>query len=455
MTDTNPNQTETIAHWVQLNPEAEMLRVAVCDLNGAMRGKLVPAAQAEKIEKGGLRMPLSGTSVDVWGNDIATSPLVYESGDSDGMLAWTGRPVLPMSWMDRPTGLVLTEMAHEDGSPFPADPRQALKKVLAAYDKAGLTPVVATELEFYLLDPKARPLAPARSLRNGENRPANGVLSLDELDHFEAFFADVYAACIEAGIPAETAISEGGAGQFEVNLLHHPDALRAADEAVLFKRIVKGVASKHGILSSFMPKPFPDRAGSGMHVHFSLLDKDGVNIFDDGDEKGTPALRHAIAGLLDGLPASTLIFAPHLNSYRRLAPQTHAPTTICWGYENRHAAVRVPGGAPAARRIEHRVAGADANPYLVLAAVLGTALEGIKAKNDPSAPLDGDSNLDDTKAIPATWAEAIKAFENGHALESVFAPILRSLYASCKHQELAHFAKQMSELEITTYLETS
>jgi len=441
--------------WLDARPDIKNLRVGLCDLNGIMRGKLIPVSQAKKALMGGLRIPLSTTSVDIWGNDIENSELVYETGDGDGVLEWTGRDILPMDWMGQPTGLIPLWLADEKGAPFSADPRRALASVLGQYAALGLKPVVATELEFYLVDPgQVRPTAP-KSPVTGKSLDANAVLSIDEIDHFDAFFNDVYAACADMGVPADAAIAEGGAGQFEINLIHRDDAMQAGDDAMLFKRIIKGMARKHNLTASFMAKPYGERAGNGLHIHFSLLDENGDNVFNDGSDEGSKTLQYAVAGLLEAMQESTLIFAPHLNSYRRLQPQTHAPSVVCWGYENRHAAIRIPGGPPQARRIEHRVAGADANPYLVLAAILGAALAGIKTEKMPAAPIAGDNYAANPPQLPTDWRSAIRAFEEGNVLPSVFSPMLRTLYASCKNQEYAGFAERVTDFEYKTYLETT
>ncbi len=446
---------EQMLEWLAKRPAIKNLRAGVCDFNGIMRGKLIPVAQAKKALTGGLRIPLSTTSVDIWGNDIADSSLVHETGDGDGILHWTGRNILAMDWMDQPTGLIPLWLSDESGEPFLVDPRRALAHVLEKYTKLGLKPVVATELEFYLLDPEQPHPAPPKSPATGKALDANAVLSIDEIDHFDGFFNDVYAICAQHGIPADAAIAEGGAGQFEINLLHCDDALAAADDAMLFKRIVKGVARKHGLLASFMAKPYANRSGNGFHVHFSLLDNDGNNIFDDGSNEGSKAMAFAVAGLLNAMPESALIFAPHINSYRRLQPHTHAPSAICWGFENRNAAIRIPGGPAAARRIEHRVSGADANPYLVLAAILGAALVGIEAEQMPIDPLVGDTTTSDLTHLPDNWRTAIDSFEKGKILPSFFSTLFHSLYASCKRQEERTFAGQITELEYSTYIETT
>ena len=255
------------------------------------------------------------------------------------------------------------------------------------------------------------------------------------------------------GIPADAAISENGAGQFEINMRHVDDPLRAADDAVLFKRLVRGIARKHGFAATFMAKPYGDLAGSGFHVHFSLVDENGVNVFDNGGEEGTPLMLNAVAGLLATMQQNTLTFAPHENSYRRLLPGAHAPTNVAWGYENRTAAIRIPGGDHRARRIEHRVAGADANPYLVLTSILGGALLGIEQDMQPVAPITGDAYTMKLDNLPLDWATAIDAFRKGPDVPGLFSARLQTMMVECKTQELRKFARQVTHFEYDTYLE--
>lgn len=443
----------TVSKWLAEHPEIESIFACVCDLNGTLRGKRVPTDQAEKVSDGGMRMPLSVVGVDVWGEDIENSELVFETGDSDGLCEFTGRDMLPITWTDRPTAMAMLWMRMEDGTPFLGDPRRALGQVVDRYRALGLTPVVATELEFYLCDPSAdRPDAP-RSPVTGKRLDSDGVLSVDELQHFDGFLNDVYDACQDQGIPADAAISENGAGQFEINLMHVADPLRAADDAVLFKRLVRGVARKHGFAATFMAKPYGDRAGSGFHVHFSLLDENGDNVFDNGGEEGTPVMLNAVAGLLATMQQNSLTFAPHENSFRRLLPGAHAPTSVAWGYENRTAAIRIPGGNHKARRIEHRVAGADANPYLVLTSILGGALIGIERELPPPPPIVGDAYRQDLPHLPLDWASSIEAFEDGEYVAEIFSKRLQKMFVECKTQELKRFARHVTDFEYHSYLE--
>jgi len=303
-------------------------------------------------------------------------------------------------------------MFRENGQPYDGDPRHVLRAVVDRYKARGLTPVCAIELEFFLIDDSGKTMQVPASPRSGKRRKAAETLSIRALDAFDTFFTDLYDACEAMDIPADTTTSETGLGQFEVNLMHCDDALRAADDAWFFKMLVKGLARRHGFAASFMAKPYQDYSGSGLHTHFSVLDDKGENIFDSGGPKGTAALRHAVAGCLAAMHDSTLLFAPHSNSYERLVPDKHAPTAISWGYENRTAAIRIPAGNPAARRIEHRVAGGDVNPYLMLAAILGAALSGIEDEIEPPPPVTGNAYALDLPQIPSTWEAAIDAFEH-------------------------------------------
>lgn len=403
--------------------------VGVCDVNGIFRGKRVPLATLDKAQTEGVRLPLSIVTVDVWGRDIDGNDLVFDSGDVDGV----GRAFGPA--LDNPGGAFLPLwLFNEAGAPHPCCPRQALARVVDRYAARGWRPVVATELEFYL---------------TGGGFAAPDVLSVDALEAQAPFLDAVYATCAANGVPADAAISEGGPGQFEINLMHRDDPLAAADHAVMFKRIVKSCARAHGMSATFMAKPQGVEAGSGLHVHFSLLDQ-GRNLFDDGSDAGSQMLRHAVGGLTAAMEQTTLIFAPHFNSFRRLRPDSHAPTTVAWGVENRTAAIRIPGGSTSARRIEHRVAGADANPYLVLAAVLGAALVGIDGQVKPPAPVVGNA-AGAGAPLPTDWAAAIDAFAAGDVVANVFDPMFVRLFADTKRQELSRFLDTVTPFEIDTY----
>ena len=440
--------------WLRDHPEVRTIRVAAADLNGVARGKRVPARFAEKLLSEGTKFPYSVLNMDIWGEDIEDSPLVFAAGDPDGILLPTERGFMPMPWLDAPTGLLTLWMFHPDGTPYDGDPRQALARVAERYAAAGLTPVVATELEFFLIDDSGGTLRAPASPRSGKRRTGAETLSLRALDAFDQFFTALYDACEDMDIPADTAISEAAPGQFEINMMHQADLLKAADDAWLFKLLVKGLARRFGFAGSFMAKPYNEWSGSGMHMHFSVLDKTGANIFDDGSDAGSARLRHAVAGCLKAMPGSTLLFAPHENSYDRLVPNAHAPTGIGWAYENRTAAIRIPASGPKARRIEHRVAGGDVNPYLSIAAVLGAALNGLEDGEDAPPPITGNAYDKGLAQLPTTWNGAIDAFETSPEIARIFPAHLIENYVMTKRQELRYMAELTDEETIELYLDT-
>ncbi|TKW67313.1 MAG: glutamine synthetase [Paracoccus denitrificans] len=441
-------------NWLAEHPEVRTIRVAAADLNGVPRGKRVPARFADKLEAEGTKFPYSVLNMDIWGEDIENSPLVFESGDPDGLLLPTERGYMPMPWLDAPSALLPLWMFHPDGRPYDGDPRQALARVVARYKAAGLTPVVATEMEFFIIDDSGRTLRVPPSPRSGKRRTGAETLSLRALDAFDQFFTRLYDACEAMDIPADTAISEAALGQFEINMMHQPDPLKAADDAWLFKMLTKGVARQFGFAASFMAKPYDVWSGSGLHMHFSLLDAEGRNLFDDGTEKGSAMMRHAVGGMLRAMPGSTLVFAPHENSYDRLVPNAHAPTGIGWAYENRTAAIRIPASGPKARRIEHRVAGGDVNPYLMIAAVLGAALNGIEDQLEPPAPFEGNAYDKQLDQLPASWGDAIETFAACPEMKRIFPQHLIDNLVMTKRQELHYMAELTDEETVELYLDT-
>ncbi len=440
--------------WLREHPDVKTIRVAAADLNGVPRGKRIPARFADKLLNEGTKFPYSVLNMDIWGEDIEDSPLVFQAGDPDGMLLPTERGFMPMPWLEAPTGLLPLWMFHPDGRPYEGDPRQALARVVERYKAAGLTPVVATELEFFLIDDSGGQLRVPPSPRSGKRRTGAETLSLRALDAFDRFFTALYDACEAMDIPADTAISEAAPGQFEINMMHQADPLKAADDAWLFKLLVKGLARQYGFAGSFMAKPYEAWSGSGMHMHFSILDRQGKNIFDNGSDQGSEQLRHAVAGCLDAMPGSTLLFAPHENSYDRLVPNAHAPTGIGWAYENRTSAIRIPSSGPKARRIEHRVAGGDVNPYLTVAAVLGAALNGLEDKAEPPPPITGNAYEQGLVQLPATWGEAIDTFATSPQIKRIFPAHLIENFVMTKRQELHYMAELSDDETVELYLDT-
>lgn len=428
----------------------------LADLNGVLRGKRLPAASAMKLFETGMRLPRSLVGVDIWGADAMENGLVLETGDGDGLCAPVGAGLLPVPWAAEPTAQVLMMMGEADGAPFLADARQLLVAMTERCAKRGLFPTAAVELEFYLLsrdtDELGRPLPP-KSEFSGRRVLDQRMYAMGELDAQATFIADLYSACEAQGLPLGAAVVESGPCQYEINLTHRDDPVRAVDEAILLRRVLKGVAAKHGLLASFMAKPFGDLAGSGMHIHMSLMDKAGANVFDEGGARGSALLHNAVAGLIETAPEAMIFFAPHLNSMRRFQPASHAPTRAAWGHENRTAAIRIPGDGGANRRFEHRIAGADANPYLVMAALLAGLLHGIDKKLSPPAPVDGNAYDADGPALPVEWAGALDLFARGEILAPAFGELFTRVFTACKRQEIRLARSRVTDFEYDTYLQ--
>jgi len=449
-------QAEELQAFLEANPDVELIEALVPDVNGVLRGKRVPRSTVEKIFKKGIRLPLSVFALDIWGHDVPEAGLLFETGDGDGTCFPVPGSLQAVPWLKHPTGQILLSMQNKEGEPFYADPRVLLQRVLSRFDDLGLTPVVATELEFYLLDAKRNVDG---SLRFPESPLTGGcevggqLFRMDQIHDFEDLFFEFSSVCKAQGIPVDTLIKEGAPYQFELNLNHQADAVMAADHAVLLKRAIKGISAKHGLVSTFMAKPLGEESGNGLHIHFSLLDREGRNVFADGGTTGTPMLMHAVAGLAATMKESMAIFAPNANSYRRFQPGCHAPLSPAWGYDNRTTALRIPGDDPQAIRVEHRVSGADANPYLVLAIMLAGAHYGIVNQMEAPPVTSGDAY-----ALPATlpnsWELALNSFDASTFVREYLGDEFHKLYSACKWQELWELKKKVSSAEYDAYLRT-
>jgi glutamine synthetase len=258
---------------------------------------------------------------------------------------------------------------------------------------------------------------------------------------------------VAQGRPAETLMSEYSPGQFEITLHHRDDAMRAVDEAVMFKRVLRGVAQKHGLLACFMAKPFTARAGNGLHVHVSLNDAQGKNLFASDDPAGTEELRHAIGGMKDSMAESMAVYAPNANSYRRFVSESYAPVAPIWGINNRSVSLRVPAGPPASRHVEHRICGADANLYLAVATVLGAAAHGLRERLDPGTPVEGNGYAQaGERTLPGSWREALNLAAKSEFLEETLGKEFLKIFLAIKNQECARFSAEVSELDYAWYL---
>jgi glutamine synthetase len=446
----SPQLKASVSH--PTNTQA-VLEAFVVDVNGIARGKWVPAERIPDIMSKGVALPRSVYALDVWGCDVPEAGLAVGTGDPDGICLPVENSLVPMTWLSRPTTQLLLSMQEQDGTPFFADPRHVLARVARAYQDAKLTPVLAAELEFYLIDRRRTtrdPVSPPSSNEGRWQGWQTQVLSIAELHSFEPLLADIFHACERQNIPADTVVRENGPGQYEVNLKHVADPLAAADHAFLLKRIVKGVARQHGLDATFMAKPYGDLAGSGMHLHLSMLDDNGRNIMAEDTGAPTEKLRHVVGGMLGTMSEATLLFAPHANSFRRLTPTAHAPTNLTWGLDNRTASIRVIT-AGKATRVEHRVAGADCNPYLAIAGILAGGLHGLRNAIDPGPPVMGEER-EGHNILPFNWDDAIDAFDASEVLGGYLGERYQDLYSACKRQEQAEFRRRVTDVEYDAYL---
>ena len=427
-------------------PETVRIHVLVPDTHGVFRGKWMPPDHLPALYEEGLSIAKSIYSLDIWGRDVFTTGLYEEIGDPDGVLLPIPGTLVPVPWSTQPAAQVTARLVEEDGTPFFGDPRTRLEAAASRIAERGLTPVAATELEFMLLKERNGVFEAVGDVSGPERQAIYGV---DDLDMLETFISDVEAAARAQNVPADTVISEAAAGQFEVNLKHGPDIARVADEALLLKRIIIGIAARHGMRATFMPKPFHDRNGSGMHVHMSLVDAAGFNAFSGAE--GEALLSKAIAGLLTTMPEATALFVPGVNGYRRMSA-TYAADRALWAENNRYTAIRLPRAKAAARRFEHRAAGADANPFLVLAAILGGVDDGIRNGLQPPPPVTGHIRHADGAPLPGSLAGALAALESSAWAKQVFGADYLTFFRRVKAQEADVFARHVSALERETYL---
>ena len=440
-------------------PDLAAVEILFADFTGILRGKRYPAADLEKLMAAGIRMPGAVHTLDVTGSTSDPAGFGVSDGDPDVRVLVVPDTLVPVPWAARPTASVLGSMELPDGTRNPVDPRTPLDRVLHRFRHMGLTPVVAIEAEFYLIDAApgaARPRPPPWYEAARSRGQAYGMAELDQMTPFLDTVAE-FAAC--QGLTLGAMSAEFAPGQFEINLRHNADAMRAVDEFVLLRRIVQAAAPRHGLGATFMAKPYAQESGSGLHVHLSLIDQSGRNVFSTGHD--TPPevishhMRHAIAGALAGWPEAMALYAPNRNSYRRFQPEQFVPTTPSWGIENRSTAIRVPlDRSDDAARIEFRVPGADANPYLALAAFLCGVADGLEQNREPPEPVHGNACTELSGDIPWRWEEAlVRLQESAHLRHHLGARFVDAFVAS-KQAEATAFAEVIPAHEYGWYLRT-
>jgi glutamine synthetase len=419
----------------------------VPDMSGMARGKILPAEKfARGLNSRGMRIPESVFVQTVTGDypdEDVTSDI-----DIDVYIVPDASTIRMVPWYDEPTAQVICDCEYSDRSPVGISPRYVLRRVLALYEARGWKPLVAPELEFYLVKKNIDPDYPLEPPIGRSGRPETGRQSygIDAVNEFDPIFEDVYDYCETMGLDADTLAHEAGVAQIEINF-NHGDALDLADQVLLFKRAVREAALRHDVYATFMAKPMQNEPGSAMHLHQSVIGlESGRNLFANDDGTNSELFLSFIAGLQKFVPAAMPLFAPNVNSYRRLDPESDAPINVHWGVDNRTAGFRVPNDEIQARRVENRVAGADCNPYLMIAASLACGYLGMVNGLHPSNPLEGSAKRL-AFTLPRHLYDSLNKFSASKALREVLGDALVDAVWAVKNREYDHFHRVISSWE--------
>ena len=419
----------------------------VPDMAGIARGKILPAQKFLKgMKSNGLRIPDSVFVQTVTGGYPEEDVTSDEAGDC--YLVPDAETIRLVPWYSEPTAQVICDAYDFHGDPVAISARHVLKRVLELYAREGWTPIVAPELEFFLVDVNTDPdypLVPPIG-RSGRRETSRQSYGLDAVNEFDPLFEDVYDFCETMDIDVDTLTHEAGAAQMEMNFNHGP-ALLLADQAFLFKRTVRQAAMRHDIYATFMAKPYEQEPGSAMHIHQSVTDARGKNLFSSKAGKDTRLFLAYIAGLQKHLPAVMPLFAPYVNSYRRLVRFLSAPINTHWGHENRTVGLRIPESSPQSRRVENRVPGADANPYLALAATLACGYLGMEDNLNPTRAMEGNAYASTRFALPRHLLDAIAKFRASGDLREIFGDAFVDLYSDVKAGEHDAYQQVISPWE--------
>ena len=445
--------------YLKRHPGVNAMELLITDLPGVFRCKRIRGKEFDKVFTDGFCIPGGAVLLNTLGDTVPGIAWSDDDGDPDALAEVVGGSLAPVPWAREATAQALFRLHLRNGEPFFADPRTVLENAIKPIQKLKLKIVMAAELEFYLLDAKTdRPTAKT-SLVPGIGRPQPGpqVYHPDDLWDIENFLNGLNEVCAAQRIPAGTTTSEFAPGQFEINLHHVDDPVLACDHAVLLKRAIKAVARQHGFVACFMAKPFEEDSGSGMHVHMSLVDANGKNYFSQGKEKmASPPysarLRYAVGGLAKTMREATAIFAPNANSYRRLRPEMFAPVEPNWGANHRNVAIRIPVSDEKNLRFEHRVSGADANPYLVMAAILAGVHHGLKNRCDPGRMVQEGEVISLKRKLPNRWDAAIDKFSRSKVLPDYLGAEFCRSFVFNRRDESRRFHNVVSSTDFDWYM---
>ncbi|SHJ15936.1 L-glutamine synthetase [Aureimonas altamirensis DSM 21988] len=418
------------------------------DLAGVARGKMMPAKKFTGNTS--LALPSALFMHTISGEyPEETGSFRYSPNDGDLKLVPDFSTIAEVPWETDPTAAIICDLVDVNGKAVGYTPRNVLKHVVELYEEKGWRPIVAPEIEFYLVsrnvDPDY-PLTPpigrsGRQIQSGQSYSIGGINEFDEL------IDDIYHFSDRQGLEIDTLIHEDGAAQLEINL-RHGNPIELADQVFMFKRTIREAALKHDIYATFMAKPIQGQPGSAMHIHQSVVDRrTGANVFSNPDGTPSQLFHHFIGGMQRYVPAALVMMAPYVNSYRRLTHGMSAPTNNAWGYDNRTTAFRVPTSEPAARRVENRLPSSDANPYLALAASLACGYLGMTEGIEPDQPTDRTVNEDGVISLPRGLLEAVAAFEAEDSFQNVLGREFLATYAGIKRGEFETFMQVISPWE--------
>ena len=449
---------DQLNHFLESNPDLEILELLVPDMNGIIRGKRLDVSEAKSLFSKGINFPAATHLLDSSGNVIDGIVLGTDDGDPDV----TAKPVVnslsPIPWLDKPAAQVMITMFDENAEPYANESRNILRNVIKKFEAEDLRATVAVELEFYLIQDKdALSINPRHGPVPGTILQDEGpqVYSMEDLRELDPFFNQLKETCEVQNIPMGTTISEFSRGQFETNLHHVDDPLLAADHAILLRRAVRETAKSFDMGATFMAKPFMETAGSGMHIHISLKNETGDLMFELDTNQGSgfnQNVEHAVGGLAQTMEEGMAIFCPNANSYRRFQPGFFAPITPNWGPNHRNLSIRIPLSDPQNVRIEHRAAGADANPYLVMACVLAGIHQGLANKVNPPKMIPEGEVIDPEITLPIKWDKSLDAFESGSILKQYLGSDYSDLFLRSRRCEMDRFNAQISNKDFEWYL---
>jgi glutamine synthetase len=432
--------------FLDRNPAAQWIDAFLFDMNGIPRGKRIRRSDLLGVVKSGLMMPTSVFIMDPLGNCVEETGRLWETGDPDHQCHLLSGTLVPIPVGDgrHAQAVMVVDVKDE------LDPRTVLAGQVERCTRAGQTPVAAVELEFYVTRrgiKGAFVLHTPEGLSDDPSRPL--TFGFEEMDRLSPFIDDIYRICEFQGLPVDAVMKESGPGQFEINLKENADAVGAALDGLLLKRAVKAAARAHQLEATFMAKPHHDWAGSGMHIHLSLLDKSGQNLF--AGDPISPLFLHALGGMRETMADFMAVWAQSANAYRRYVPKAYVSMAAHWGFNNRTVALRIPRGNGTATRIEHRVAGADANPYLVIASILAGMSYGINNSIDPGPAVEGNSETIDAPSLPTAWVNSLDLFQRSEIVRGAFGAPFQDVFSRLKHAERSNFERIVTPLDHLWY----